>query len=69
MILVTKHELYEGLKAKNKIGADIAVMKISPPFTYSKVIQPIKLPKKGQTLKTDSGTVAGWGHTKVRINS
>ncbi|XP_043482802.1 trypsin-1-like [Leptopilina heterotoma] len=63
VIAVIRHNLYKGLKANNNIGADIAVIKVNPPFTYSNVIQPIKLPKKGEALKTDSATVTGWGYT------
>ncbi|XP_051176613.1 uncharacterized protein LOC127291485 [Leptopilina boulardi] len=61
IIKVIRHELYEGIKVQSNIVADIAVIKFSPPFNYNNVIQPVKLPERGQPLKTDFATITGWG--------
>lgn len=68
VILVVLHEDYKGLWPPNQnYTADIALIKVSTPFTYNIAIQPIQLPEKGQFLKTSIGTIAGWGYPKVRI--
>lgn len=62
---VTRVILHANYKKNTRLGNDIAVIKISPPLIYNKAIQPVKLPIKGQALKTSFGTVSGWGHIKV----
>ncbi|XP_051176619.1 trypsin-1-like [Leptopilina boulardi] len=64
VIRVIRNKHYRVNKSNRKTGGDIAVIKISPPFTYNKFIQPIKLPQRGQALKTNIATVSGWGHTR-----
>ncbi|XP_051176620.1 trypsin-1-like isoform X1 [Leptopilina boulardi] len=64
VVMVIRNEHYKVNEYKRKIGGDIAVFKVNPPFTYNNVIQPVKLPQRGQVLKTDIATISGWGHIK-----
>lgn len=44
---------------------DIAVVELEKPLVFSKSVQPIQLPKKGDELKTgDVVTVTGYGVTR-----
>lgn len=62
------HEDWKGLWPPNQTyTADIAVFKIASPLAFNKAIQPIKLPEKGQELRSGLARIAGWGYTKVRI--
>ncbi|XP_051176615.1 trypsin-1-like [Leptopilina boulardi] len=64
VVMVIRNEHYRPKENNRKIGGDIAVFKVSPPFAYNNAIQPVKLPQRGQTLKTVTATISGWGHTK-----
>ncbi|XP_043460835.1 trypsin-7-like [Leptopilina heterotoma] len=59
---IIRHEKYNKGKV-NTLQFDIAVIKVNPPFTYKNVVQPVKLPEKGQTLDINFATVSGWGRT------
>lgn len=61
VIEVIRHELYSGVNVESSIGADIAVIKVSPPFIFNNAIQPVKLPERGQPIKTNFATITGWG--------
>ncbi|XP_043460829.1 trypsin-1-like [Leptopilina heterotoma] len=64
VIRVIRNPYYVKSNDKRRIGGDIAVIKVNPPFTYNNVIKPIKLPQRGLALKTNPATISGWGHTK-----
>ncbi|XP_043460831.1 trypsin eta-like [Leptopilina heterotoma] len=64
VIKVVRSPYYNPNDDNRKVGGDIAVFKVTPPFAYSSAIQPIKLPQKGQPLITNYGTLSGWG--KIR---
>lgn len=68
VIEVIRHELYSGVNVESSIGADIAVIKVSPPFIFNNAIQPVKLPERGQPIKTNFATITGWGDIEVKIN-
>ncbi|XP_043468556.1 trypsin-4-like isoform X2 [Leptopilina heterotoma] len=64
VIKVTRNPYYVKSNDNRKIGGDIAVIKVNPPFTFNNVIQPIRLPQRGLALKTNSAIISGWGHIK-----
>lgn len=68
VIQVIRHELYQGIRAETNSRADIAVLKISPPFNFNNVIQPVMLPERGHHFETDFATITGWGDTEVRVD-
>lgn len=55
------HEHF-GVPSKSS-GFDIAVFKVDPPFKFSEVVAPARLPKMGEALNQESATAAGWGCT------
>ncbi|XP_051176622.1 plasma kallikrein-like isoform X3 [Leptopilina boulardi] len=63
VVMVIRNENYKINEKNRKIGGDIAVFKVNPPFNYNNFIQPVKLPQRGQG-NTDFATVSGWG--KIR---
>ncbi|XP_051176616.1 trypsin-1-like isoform X1 [Leptopilina boulardi] len=58
-----QHENFTGIGSDDSVGYDIAVIKISPPLKFNKATKPLKLPKKGEKIKVDMATIAGWGKT------
>jgi len=56
---MVNHENYDRESNNN----DIAVIKLAQPVLFNEVIQPVKLARKGDTVKQGSKcTVAGWGY-------
>ncbi|XP_076295411.1 trypsin-7 isoform X2 [Lasioglossum baleicum] len=41
---------------------DVAVIKVTPPFRYSDVTKPAKLPNLSRTIDASVGLVCGWGY-------
>ncbi|XP_051176617.1 trypsin-1-like isoform X2 [Leptopilina boulardi] len=58
-----QHEKFNGIGSNGYVEHDIAVIKISPPLKFNKATKPLKLPEKGEKIKVDMATIAGWGKT------
>lgn len=61
------HEHYKGVDSDQKIEADIALLKLSPPISYNRATKPVQLPEKGEKIERSHALIAGWGLTQVRI--
>lgn len=63
---ITKHIQHEDLQIRpdGSYSHDVALIKITPPFTFDKTRQPIRLFNINETVEPDKmGTVSGWGKT------
>ncbi|XP_031842731.1 trypsin-1 [Nomia melanderi] len=58
---VTHMIVHEKYNSDNE-DYDVAVVRVHPPFNFSRVAQPVKLPRRSSFVNESWGLIAGWGY-------